>query len=124
MTTLGEDGELFMEPTSCCLPCRYVTEYQKFLEDLSTGSYVENSVDSVLLDIDGKRLMCEALYLLGVMLLFMDLKVTTLSHKVSVSPRFCSYLLDVCCLPLQVCLPVTSQCPVVVFCATGARPRP
>ncbi len=54
---------------------RYVTDYQKFLEDLSTGSYVENSVDSVLLDVDGKRLMCEALYLLGVILLFMDLKV-------------------------------------------------
>ncbi len=36
---------------------------------------MENSVDSVLLDVDGKRLMCEALYLLGVILLFMDLKV-------------------------------------------------
>ena len=36
---------------------------------------MENSVDSVLLDVDGKRLMCEALYLLGVILIFMDLKV-------------------------------------------------
>ena len=52
-----------------------MTDYQKFLEDLSSGSYVENSVDSVMLDVDGKRLMCEALYLLGVMLTFMDLKV-------------------------------------------------
>ncbi len=64
---------------ACCahlLPLvSYVTDYQKFLEDLSTGSYVENSVDSVLLDVDGKRLMCEALYLLGVILIFMDLKV-------------------------------------------------
>jgi WASH complex subunit strumpellin len=29
----------------------------------------------VLLDVDGKRLMCEALYLIGVMLIFMDLKM-------------------------------------------------
>jgi hypothetical protein len=54
---------------------RYVTDYQKFLEDLSTGAYVENSVDLALLDVDGKRLMCEALYLLGVMYLFLDLKI-------------------------------------------------
>jgi hypothetical protein len=67
---------------------RYVSDYQTFLNDLSSGSYVENSVDTVMLDNDGKRLMCEALYLLGVMLLFMDLRIPGPIREVLIIAHF------------------------------------
>jgi WASH complex subunit strumpellin len=65
-----------------------VSDYQTFLNDLSSGSYVENSVDTVMLDNDGKRLMCEALYLLGVMLLFMDLRIPGPIREVLIIAHF------------------------------------
>jgi WASH complex subunit strumpellin len=42
----------------------------------------------VMLDNDGKRLMCEALYLLGVMLLFMDLRIPGPIREVLIIAHF------------------------------------
>ena len=42
---------------------------------LRAGFYMANTLEGLLLDPDGKQLMCEAVYLQGVMLLLMDLQV-------------------------------------------------
>lgn len=42
---------------------------------LSAGFYMANTLEGLLLDPDGKQLMCEAVYLQGVMLLLMDMQV-------------------------------------------------
>lgn len=54
---------------------KYVTDLNRFLEDLNEGVYIQQTLESVLLVDDGKQLMCEALYLYGVMLLLVDMKI-------------------------------------------------
>ena len=53
-----------------------IYEYQKdlneFAEDLSEGYYIQYTVESVLLDADGRALLCEAIWLYGVMLMLME----------------------------------------------------
>ena len=39
------------------------------------GFYMANTLEGLLLDPDGKQLMCEAVYIQGVMLLLMDMQV-------------------------------------------------
>ncbi|XP_066594760.1 WASH complex subunit 5 isoform X2 [Prorops nasuta] len=51
---------------------KYITDLNLFIEELEDGVYVQQSLDTVMLDDEGKQLMCEALYLYGVMLLIMD----------------------------------------------------
>ncbi|KAK2144442.1 hypothetical protein LSH36_756g00059 [Paralvinella palmiformis] len=54
---------------------KYVTDLNRFLEDLDEGVYIQQTLESVLLNEDGKQLMAEALYLYGVMLMIIDLKI-------------------------------------------------
>lgn len=54
---------------------KYVTDLNRFLEDLEEGVYIQQTMESVLLNEDGKQLMCEALYLYGVMLIVIDQKI-------------------------------------------------
>ena len=53
-----------------------IYEYQKHLNDfavdLSGGYYIQYTVESVLLDADGRALLCEAIWLYGVMLMLME----------------------------------------------------
>ncbi|KAK7066277.1 hypothetical protein SK128_025439 [Halocaridina rubra] len=51
---------------------RYVTELICYIQDLNEGMYIQRTVENVFTDEDGKQLMCEALYLYGVMLLVVD----------------------------------------------------
>jgi WASH complex subunit strumpellin len=51
---------------------KFTADFNRFLEDLMSGYFVQYTVDSLLLETDGKQLVCEALYLLGVMYLLMD----------------------------------------------------
>ena len=53
---------------------RYIVDYNKYLSDLVEGFYIQHAMADILLDADGRQLMCEALYLLGVMLLMMDIR--------------------------------------------------
>ncbi|XP_043227875.1 WASH complex subunit 5-like isoform X2 [Amphibalanus amphitrite] len=48
---------------------KYAIDLNGYLSDLSEGVYFQHSLDNVFADADGKQLMCEALYLLGVQLL-------------------------------------------------------
>uniref|UniRef100_A0A8C9R7B2 WASH complex subunit 5 n=1 Tax=Scleropages formosus TaxID=113540 RepID=A0A8C9R7B2_SCLFO len=46
-----------------------------YLDDLNEGVYIQQTLETVLLNEDGKQLLCEALYLYGVMLLVIDQKI-------------------------------------------------
>ena len=50
----------------------YQKELHTFITDLMTGYYIQYTVESVLLDMNGKILLCEAIWLLGIMLILME----------------------------------------------------
>eukprot|EP00753_Platysulcus_tardus_P012790 PLAT3544.1.p2 GENE.PLAT3544.1~~PLAT3544.1.p2 ORF type:complete len:1162 (+),score=712.35 PLAT3544.1:31-3486(+) len=50
----------------------YHEGWRKFLDNLLEGFHIAHTVESVTLDVDGRQLMCEAVYLFGIMLLFLD----------------------------------------------------
>ncbi|VFV34658.1 wash complex subunit strumpellin [Lynx pardinus] len=54
------------------LPGGFISRY---LDDLNEGVYIQQTLETVLLNEDGKQLLCEALYLYGVMLLVIDQKI-------------------------------------------------
>ena len=54
---------------------KYIKDFIKCVSDLRDGVYIQQTVEGVLLDDDGKQLMCEVLYLYGVLLLLMDAKI-------------------------------------------------
>nr|CAD7398867.1 unnamed protein product [Timema poppensis] len=54
---------------------KYVTDLNRYLEDLEEGLFIQQTLESVLLAEEGKQLLCEALYLYGVMLLVVDLHI-------------------------------------------------
>ncbi|CAH1773129.1 unnamed protein product [Owenia fusiformis] len=54
---------------------KYVVDLNRFLEDLDEGVYIQQTLESVLLNEDGKQVMSEVLYLYGVMLLIIDLRM-------------------------------------------------
>lgn len=47
----------------------------EFLENLDKGYFIQHTLANILLDTDGAQLMCEALYLYGVMLLLLDERI-------------------------------------------------
>lgn len=51
---------------------QYYLDLQKLSKDLDQGYYIQYSIDSVLLDNNGRQLLCEAVYLYGLILLLMD----------------------------------------------------
>ncbi|XP_071441255.1 WASH complex subunit 5 isoform X2 [Hetaerina americana] len=51
---------------------KYVSDLNHFIYDLEEGVYIQQNLENVLLSEDGKQLLCEALYLYGVMLLVVD----------------------------------------------------
>ena len=54
---------------------KYITDLNQFLEDLEEGVYIQQTVESVLMNEDGKQLMSESLFLYGVMLLIIDINI-------------------------------------------------
>lgn len=51
---------------------RYAIDLERYLTELDDGIYIQQTIETVLMDHDGKQLLCEALYLMGVILLTMD----------------------------------------------------
>ena len=51
---------------------KFQSDFNKYIEDVKDGFYIQHSIDNIMDDIDGKQLMCEALYLYGVMLLLLE----------------------------------------------------
>ncbi|XP_071483871.1 WASH complex subunit 5-like [Diadema antillarum] len=54
---------------------KYVMDLNRFLEELDEGVFIQQTLETVLLNEDGKQLMCEALYLYGCMLLVVDMRI-------------------------------------------------
>ena len=54
---------------------KYQKDFNTYLEEMIEGVFVQHTIEGVLMDPEGKQLMSEALYLYGVMLLMMDLRV-------------------------------------------------
>ncbi|XP_029447872.1 LOW QUALITY PROTEIN: WASH complex subunit 5 [Rhinatrema bivittatum] len=54
---------------------KYIVDLNRYIDDLNEGIYIQQTLESVLLNEDGKQLLCEALYLYGVMLLVIDQKI-------------------------------------------------
>ena len=53
---------------------KYVVDLTRFLEDLEEGIYIQQNVDTVLFNFDGKQLLTESIYLYGLMLMITDIK--------------------------------------------------
>ena len=51
---------------------KYVTDLNLYVDELGDGIYINQSIDSIMLNEEGRQLMCEAVYLYGVMLLLVD----------------------------------------------------
>ncbi|XP_067928374.1 WASH complex subunit 5-like [Watersipora subatra] len=60
---------------------KYITDLNRFLDDLEEGVFIQQTLESVLLNEDGKQLLCEVLYLYGVILLVVDMKVEGLVRE-------------------------------------------
>ena len=55
---------------------RYHSDYLLFLRELTQGTFIHYNAENLLEHPEGKKLMVEALYLMGVMLLLLDIKIT------------------------------------------------
>ncbi|PBJ73549.1 hypothetical protein BCY84_14619 [Trypanosoma cruzi cruzi] len=53
----------------------YVLELNRFIEEIREGMYISQTLESILVNLDGKQLLCEILHLYGVMLLLLDYKI-------------------------------------------------
>ncbi|XP_031552063.1 WASH complex subunit 5-like [Actinia tenebrosa] len=76
---------------------KYVVDLNRFLEDLDEGVFIQQTLDSVLLNEDGKQIMCESLYLYGIMLMVIDMKFDgDIRERMLVSyNRYCAARADV-----------------------------
>ncbi|CAK1586117.1 unnamed protein product [Parnassius mnemosyne] len=54
---------------------QYIVDLNTFVEQLHDGSFIQQTIDSVMKDVEGKQLLCESLYLYGSMLLLCDLYI-------------------------------------------------
>ncbi|KJE94402.1 strumpellin, variant [Capsaspora owczarzaki ATCC 30864] len=54
---------------------KYVIDLKRYLEDLDEGIFIQQTQDTVIFNADGKQLMAEALFLYGVMLMIVDMRL-------------------------------------------------
>ena len=54
---------------------KYWSDLSRYIEDVKSGVYIQHSLTDIIHNVNGKQLMCEALYLYGVMLLMMEEKI-------------------------------------------------
>jgi WASH complex subunit strumpellin len=70
---------------------KYVTDVKTYFEDLENGVFLQHDIETVLLDQDGKQLVCEVFYLLGTILLFLDLRIPGLIREQLVVAHYRSH---------------------------------
>jgi hypothetical protein len=88
---------------------KFVMDLLRYLGDVEEGVYVSHTLDRILLDVDGKQLMSEALYLYGMMLWLLDLRIDgqvrarglCLTSDRGLTSRAGPRAPDCCILPLQ-----------------------
>eukprot|EP00048_Salpingoeca_helianthica_P015709 m.228184 g.228184 ORF g.228184 m.228184 type:complete len:1164 (+) comp17418_c0_seq1:49-3540(+) len=54
---------------------KFITDLNRFLEDLQDGNFIQQTLDTVLHNEDGKQLMAESVFLYGVMLTIIDQRI-------------------------------------------------
>ena len=54
---------------------KYQADVAKYVDDVNNGFYIQHSLDNILQEIEGKQLLCEAVYLYGVMLLLLEERI-------------------------------------------------
>ncbi|XP_065361019.1 WASH complex subunit homolog 5 [Calliphora vicina] len=54
---------------------QYASDLQQFIDELNRGYYIQQTLETVLQDEEGKQLMCESLYIFGVILLIVDFHI-------------------------------------------------
>ena len=54
---------------------KYQQDLAKYVDDVNHGYYIQHSIDNILQDTDGRQLLCESLYLYGVMLLTLEERI-------------------------------------------------
>jgi WASH complex subunit strumpellin len=60
---------------------KYQTDLIKYIDDVNNGFYIQHSIDNILQDTDGKQLLCESIYLYGVMLLTLEERIPGLIRE-------------------------------------------
>ena len=53
----------------------YAIDFKSYLNELDEGRFIQNSIETLFLDIDAKQLLCESLFLYGIMLLALDVHI-------------------------------------------------
>ncbi|RHY11218.1 hypothetical protein DYB36_005983 [Aphanomyces astaci] len=54
---------------------KYIQDFLAFCDQLEKGFFIQHNLANILLNTDGAQLLCEALYLYGVMLLLLDQRI-------------------------------------------------
>ncbi|KAJ1434034.1 WASH complex, subunit strumpellin [Ochromonadaceae sp. CCMP2298] len=54
---------------------KYHQDLAKYVDDVLGGFYIQHSLDNIFEEVEGKQLLCESLYLYGVMLLLMEERI-------------------------------------------------
>lgn len=54
---------------------QYVNELNSFINEVNGGFFIQQTIESILNDAEGKQIFCESLYLYGVMLLILDIHI-------------------------------------------------
>ncbi|XP_065218583.1 WASH complex subunit 5 [Planococcus citri] len=54
---------------------KYATDINQFVEELEDGIYIQQNLENLFYNGEGKQLLCEMLYLYGVMLLLLDIHI-------------------------------------------------
>ncbi|CAH0694098.1 unnamed protein product [Spodoptera exigua] len=54
---------------------QYIVDLNSFVEQLHDNTFIQQNIETVLKDVEGKQLLCESLYLYGAMLLLCDLYI-------------------------------------------------
>lgn len=60
---------------------RYADNLCQYVRDVSSGTFIQYTLDNILMDVNGKQLLCEALYLYGCMLLLLDMRIPGLARE-------------------------------------------
>ncbi|XP_001600214.3 WASH complex subunit 5 [Nasonia vitripennis] len=51
---------------------KYITDLNSYIDELEDGAYIQQSIESIILNEEGKQLISEAIHLYGIMLLVVD----------------------------------------------------
>ncbi|XP_017043328.1 WASH complex subunit homolog 5 [Drosophila ficusphila] len=53
----------------------YASDLRQYIEELNSGYYIQQTLETVLQEEEGRQLLCESLYLFGVILLLLDFHI-------------------------------------------------